>query len=141
MVAKLETINFATTVPFTSTSQGVNAQSCASTMWRKSSVNVMQKYHLLLVQNNPADFECGYANGYVGVPPTHHWFGKNYMEIDDPLQENCLTYSGASVKGSKDGLWYIGFDTKHDGMNKRNWDVLRCKACLLDLHTAAYALC
>jgi hypothetical protein len=62
----------------------------------------------------------GWGNGYIGVPPEHPWFGKNYNDIEC----NChggLTYSADHVPKEKpDGHWWLGFDTCHLYDNKYN---------------------
>ena len=55
--------------------------------------------------------------GYVGLPPEHPWFGKDYDQIEPyPEVHGGLTYSDDhKPKHESDGLWWIGFDCAHAG--------------------------
>jgi hypothetical protein len=62
--------------------------------------------------------EHGYANGYIGVPKEHPFFGKHYDDIhreyEDLSVHGGLTYSEDHYPRQKpDGYWWIGFDTSH----------------------------
>lgn len=49
----------------------------------------------------------GAANGYVKIPPGHHWHGLGYDEI------NVDVHGGLTFGGGVSG--WIGFDTLHSG--------------------------
>lgn len=71
--------------------------------------------------------EHGYANGYVGVPEGHPWYGKDYDHIEVDIHGG-LTYSNDCLPLCKpDGLWWVGFDTVHYGDNQSNWPQSRCQ--------------
>lgn len=64
----------------------------------------------------------GHWCGYVGVPPSHPWHGKDYNDCNVEVHGG-LTY-GAACKGNvchtpKPGepahLWWLGFDCAHSG--------------------------
>lgn len=59
-------------------------------------------------------FRCGYANGYVAIPPTNKFAGKDYYEIEDIDVHGGLTY-GKSISETKGFGWTsvecIGFDS------------------------------
>lgn len=74
--------------------------------------------------------DCGYANGYVAVPPGHPWHGKHYDDLDNIDVHGGLTYSESTpcdvmdngmsgvsyIDGGDeipDGWWVLGFDTCH----------------------------
>jgi hypothetical protein len=53
----------------------------------------------------------GYRCGYVKVPESHEWHGKDICDLD----VNChcgLTYAEWYLLGQEDG-WWIGFDCAH----------------------------
>ena len=53
----------------------------------------------------------GYRCGYVKVPESHEWHGKDIYDLD----VNChcgLTYAERYLYGQEDG-WWIGFDCAH----------------------------
>jgi len=73
--------------------------------------------------------------GYVGVPPSHPWYGKGYDELDARTDvHGGLTFAGefgegAAITGrdhqrghgwtyatrTDDRLWWVGFDCMHAG--------------------------
>ena len=69
------------------------------------------------------DYCHGTHNGYIGVPPEHPWFKKNYNYISADVHGG-LTFSSAICPGTKDpdGYWWIGFDTNHYNDTKFNCD-------------------
>lgn len=52
----------------------------------------------------------GAVNGYILVPPSHPWHGRDYDEVDGDAPGG-FTYSKAGPDG---GTWF-GFDTLHFG--------------------------
>lgn len=80
-----------------------------------------------LIPNQNRD--CGWANGYIGVPKGHPWFGKDYSEIDVRVHGG-LTYSEKQLplhNPQEDSeWWWLGFDTRHWGDNALNQDVVYC---------------
>jgi hypothetical protein len=64
----------------------------------------------------PLSLSGGYANGYVGMPPEHPWFGKYYTNLDVSIHGG-LTYSNPYLPNNiyDTTLWWIGFDTSHYG--------------------------
>lgn len=78
------------------------------------------------------DFYCGYANGYVAIPPSHPLYGKDYEFVNQikgfDIQggvtysamaseiNNRKDYKNFEVKGNRqlpDNWWVFGFDTFH----------------------------
>jgi len=61
--------------------------------------------------------------GYVGVPKTHPWHGRQYMNGPDKeiAVHGLLSYSNhcrhpichETEEGDEDGLWWFGFDCAH----------------------------
>lgn len=75
---------------------------------------------------NQMSFTSGWGNGYVGVPKDHHWYGKDYMEIECEVHGG-LTYGnfGKDLKTKSPmskypDLYFVGFDTAHLGDNLEN---------------------
>ena len=82
-----------------------------------------------LVQRSPLGAWCG----YVGVQPSHPWFGKSLDECAEDLSgvvvrpsvHGGVTYAAACAPehgichvpepGEPDDLWWIGFDCAHAG--------------------------
>lgn len=55
----------------------------------------------------------GYRCGYVGIPYTHPWFGRDYDDINPrPRVHGGLTHA---QPGTALGEWWIGFDCAHAG--------------------------
>lgn len=100
--------------------------------------------------------ECGFANGYVAIPPTNKDWGKFYENIDANIHGG-LTYSEPYLKREylksknkpfnkdnwerclygkpiyltlnneiPDDWWVVGFDTFHYGDNKATCDINFC---------------
>lgn len=78
----------------------------------------------LIVRNNL--FDKGALCGYVGIPPNHPWFGKDYD--DDEIYAEVhggLTFAGAcsgkichgenGEKVANKEVWWFGFDCAHAG--------------------------
>lgn len=64
--------------------------------------------------------DFGWGNGYIGIPPEHPWYGKDYDDIDANVHGG-LTYSNPCKPREKpDGYWWIGFDTAHLNDNQHN---------------------
>jgi len=82
-------------------------------------------------------YEMGYANGYVGVPPGHTWFGKHYDNLDVEAHGG-LTYSEDHCpRREPDGLWWVGFDVCHFNDNPVTCDKAYCEAALEKLRQQA----
>lgn len=74
-----------------------------------------------LIQRGPLMAWCG----YVGLPPEHPFYGKNYQDIDgdenDIPSHGGLTYSEpchgtvCHKTETADRLWWLGFDCGHAG--------------------------
>jgi len=66
----------------------------------------------------------GWGNGYVGVPEGHPWFGVPYDEINVGVHGG-LTYGSdhfpRKEEPKKDGLWWVGFDTRHYNDDFDRW--------------------
>lgn len=53
--------------------------------------------------------------GYVGVPASHPWFGKDYSDDGvDAYVHGGLTFA-EKIKDDTEGLWWFGFDCAHQG--------------------------
>ena len=67
----------------------------------------------------------GWRCGYVGIPRSHKFYGKEYTEIESQIDHgDChggLTFSSRSI-GEKypieSDLWWFGFDCAHYGDGK-----------------------
>ena len=85
--------------------------------------------------------DCGYANGYVAVPPEHPYFGTDYDDI--PVSVHGGLTFGTTVESIKndnwvnlefldgnaelpDGYWVFGFDTLHCYDTIHTWPRERC---------------
>ena len=68
----------------------------------------------------PPEIKQGWGNGYVGVPPNHPWFGKDYNELDVDVHGGLTFSNKAAPKEQPDSYWWIGFDTCHYQDNKYN---------------------
>ena len=90
--------------------------------------------------------ECGYANGYVAVPPHHPLWGMDYDRVNELVSvHGGLTYSGAynerlvsnAILLSEDEVpadsWIFGFDTMHFDDNLENCSEAFCKAETINL--------
>ena len=68
---------------------------------------------LLAVRNTNGKHWCG----YVGVPKSHPWFGKDYMDIKIGIPvHGGLTFAGNEPAGFSDpnmNWWFLGFDCAH----------------------------
>lgn len=89
---------------------------------------------------NSQGLSCGYANGYVAVPPEHSMYGKHYDEVDVSIHGG-LTFSEKKpdinnpkwwenveklgfTEDIPEDYWIFGFDTCHyqDGPHlDRDW--------------------
>lgn len=85
--------------------------------------------------------ECGYADGYVAVPPHHPLWGMYYDRVNEFVSvHGGLTYSRAynerlvsdAILLSEDEVpvdsWIFGFDTIHWGDNLENCSEAFCKS-------------
>ena len=68
----------------------------------------------------------GHWCGYVGVPPTHPFYEKDYDEVDDVECHGGLTFASSCQEGEPgeticyvpapgepDDIWWLGFDCAH----------------------------
>lgn len=91
-------------------------------------------------------FTCGYANGYVAVPPHHPLWGMFYDQVNELVSvHGGLTYSRAynerlvsnAILLSEDEIpadsWVFGFDTMHLGDNLENCSEEFCKSETINL--------
>jgi len=77
---------------------------------------------LIQLTHVPCFMPHGFANGYVGVPKGHPWFGKGINDIEVRIHGG-LTYSEDRLPfRSPDGLWWVGFDTCHAFDDYENCD-------------------
>ena len=51
--------------------------------------------------------------GYVAVPKTHPYYGKDYNDLDHIAVHGGLTFSGHHT--DDEDVWWFGFDTGHYG--------------------------
>lgn len=63
-----------------------------------------------LILRNP---ELKTLNGYIGLPKSHPYYGKDYNDIDVEVHGG-LTFSGQGGRWDKH-YWWIGFDCAHAG--------------------------
>lgn len=92
---------------------------------------------------------CGYANGYVAIPPEHPMYGKHYDDVNvnihggltfgekiaqDPNLEWWNSIEPLNFEGGYDDIpkdyWIFGFDTCHynDGPHlNRDWCIKETK--------------
>lgn len=99
--------------------------------------------------------ECGYANGYVAVPPEHPFHGLHYDDANDTIDiHGGLTFSSSKsdIKNPEwensecigfnsfdeipDNYWVFGFDTLHFGDDEyldRDWCIEETKKLLSQL--------
>ena len=99
--------------------------------------------------------ECGYANGYVAVPPEHPFHGLHYDDANDtidihggltfsssksdiknPEWEDCECIGFNSFDEIPDNYWVFGFDTLHFGDDEyldRDWCIGETKRLLAQL--------
>ncbi len=95
------------------------------------------KIETVMIENNTG----GFANCYIGLPKGHPWHKMHYEDIEERCSETSevhggLTYSEDRVPASEDepkGLWWVGFDTKHDEDNKENCDREFCEQEIVKL--------
>jgi hypothetical protein len=92
-------------------------------------------------------YDHGDSNGYVAIPPTNKYYGKDYREIDGLIKiHGGLTFSGStdllnfdnvefcSYEGElPNGLWVFGFDTFHLDDNSIVWNKDACKKEAIEL--------
>lgn len=92
-------------------------------------------------ERNQYYFPCGYANGYVAVPPEHPYHGEFYDEVPVNIHGG-LTLSADAKRMSQnwkkhieslgedteipDNYWIFGFDTLHLGDNLETWSREKC---------------
>lgn len=86
-------------------------------------------------------FPCGYANGYVAVPPEHPYHGMDYDNVPVNIHGG-LTFGGDAKRITQnwkkhieflgedteipDNYWIFGFDTLHWGDNLKKWSRENC---------------
>lgn len=95
----------------------------------------------------PPSVTHGYANGYVGVPEGHPWFGRHYDAVDVSIHGG-LTYGRNHLPVIEkdggpviDGLYWFGFDTCHYDDNQFNCDETYCKNEVESLRKQAEEAC
>ena len=81
----------------------------------------------------PSYLTGGYFNGYVVVLPEHPFYGKNYDEINDLLNEQYFYVHGSLTFANGDknycselskhfpDYWIFGFDTRHADDTAEYW--------------------
>ena len=94
------------------------------------------------VNNRLGYCDCGYANGYVAIPPGHPMHGKHYDDVDVDVHwgltfctdKKCIKdwtdiefINFSSFDEIPDDYWVFGFDTMHHGDNK---DTCNSKWCI-----------
>lgn len=95
--------------------------------------------------------DCGYANGYVAVPPEHPYHGKDCNKLlvdihggltfDASAKEinnaTSVNWRNLEFLGEEtclpDDYWVFGFDTLHYDDNITNWSRERCVEETLNL--------
>jgi len=124
---------------------------------------IMDKYYAFLNSTVNRRFsmygDCGYANGYVAVPPSNLYNGKFYDDVpSEQIQiHGGLTFCDSISKLKKewgedvecidfdslndipDGYWVFGFDTMHhtDGAHlDREWCINEAKSLMNQLMQA-----
>ena len=61
------------------------------------------------------DNTMGHLCGYLGIPPAHPWYGRDYNSIDADIHGG-LTYSSYRFhEFSELDIWWVGFDCAHAG--------------------------
>lgn len=99
-------------------------------------------------------FGCGYANGYVAVPPSFRYHGKGYDDVEGVDIHGGLTFAESAQKVKErwgedvecigfeslaeipDNYWVFGFDTMHydDGPHHdREWCINETKSLMKQL--------
>lgn len=81
---------------------------------------------LELIESNPifgSALEAGEANGYVGLPLGHKYYGMDYDSVDVSVHGGLTWGQEQEIKGEK--YWVLGFDTHHFGDNKHNWPIYK----------------
>lgn len=68
-------------------------------------------YRLLAVKHPRMGHWCG----YVGVPDTHEYHGKDYDDVPVEVHGGLTYASDRAPRKDPDGLWYLGFDCAHCG--------------------------
>lgn len=92
------------------------------------------------IDNSSFPISHGHSNGYIGVPPEHPWYGKDYYSIGCSVHGG-LTYGGDHLPKQKpDGNWYFGFDTTHLDDNKHEQDLTYCQREVSNLRAQALAV-
>lgn len=95
-----------------------------------------------LIPNDQNLFDCGYANGYVGVQKGHPFYGIDYRQLFDKISvHGGLTFSDhikCNVPDEHENwldedYWWIGFDTKHSGDTIEEQDLEYCLEQLIGL--------
>lgn len=98
---------------------------------KKQWLDVATGYPCLIVRQT----NLGHLCGYIGVPPSHPWFEKDYDHVDANVHGG-LTFArhcGDLIcheveEGEDDNTWWVGFDAAH------------CddRSMLTDTHTEAF---
>ena len=94
--------------------------------------NINDDYFMKLIPNKDVEYECGFANGYVGVTSNHkmHGLDVNALCNDDYRKLDIHVHGGLSYSGKLSGedpsIWWFGFDTRHSGDNPKDEDYTYC---------------
>lgn len=77
--------------------------------------------------------ELGHLCGYVGVPPGHPWFEKEYVDANVHGGLTFARHCGNLIcheveEGEEDNVWWLGYDAAH------GYD----RTMLTDLHTECF---
>jgi hypothetical protein len=98
------------------------------------------KTKLVITDWLPSDCEHGFGCGYIGVPATHPWFGKDYNSLPDVTVHRGITWAADHVGNhSPDGFWWLGFDTSHFGDDSVNCSEAYCRDQIAQLKQQAIA--
>jgi hypothetical protein len=65
----------------------------------------------------------GVANGYIGVPVDHPWFGVDYDSINMDVHGGLTYATDHAPDREADGFWWLGFDTMHPSDTIHNCNV------------------
>lgn len=97
-------------------------------------MEIVEKHERYVVEKvfDHKDLKCvvtfcsnGWRCGYVGVPRSHRFYGKDYMEVETLIDYgNChggITYSSKDENSKypiESDSWWFGFDCAHYGDGK-----------------------
>lgn len=90
------------------------------------------------LQRDMPTCDCGYANGYVAVPPEHPYYGKDYDDVPVEVHGGLTYGTVAGCSAVLDGAEFLegdhipenwtvfGFDTCHYDDSLASWPRERC---------------